>query len=553
MSLGPPRIHRQQPYHPALIHREKLSFTETTLKPYTTDLMAHYHYLNHYDLPDPHMLDMQPEISTSFTDTSLRSQHLDFIINLHSFLQLKQETLYLTVLLHDKYCSKRIVYKKHYLLVMLSSLWIASKYVDKKSRIPNLKELCYYANNANLVLDHKSIEYDNSMFVQMEQHICTTLNWEIGTGISQEEVLQIIFSNISNILSVCNSSSETRDPRNLNTMRDINNIGNSNSIENMITFSSTHYSSHDILKLYQISSFLCEYSLYFKNFMFFNKNIVSCVSVLLASKIYNMDCDFNYAWMCIPNTPSPATTNLETVLLDPFFQSETDLNELRKCCHCFLNEIFNIKHTEKAKILFKKYKLINIMDLLHSFIEKNYNAYLKLGFLSEKLAIVQTHQQNMTDFSSSSSSSFSPASPSSTTELNQNHLNLQIISITDYFMNIPAFLYQNEKWSASLISDLAHTTQMDTVMDYQNHYSQDHNTPRTNDSPNQHSTTSSVFEYSSAISSASAASSAVSSAGSSSQKAQTPMTPMSTMFMMKTLAHHHQRSETMNARTSGAP
>mgnify|MGYP001503067736 CR=1 FL=1 len=550
MSLGPPHTRRQQPYHSMLIHKEKLCFAENTLKPYSTDLMAHYHYLNHYDLPDPHMLDMQPEINTSFTDDALRSQHLDFIINLHSFLQLKQETLYLTVLLHDKYCSKRIVYKKHYLLVMLSALWIASKYVDKKSRIPNLKELCYYANNANLKLDHTSIEYDNSMFIQMEQHICTTLNWEIGTGISQEEVLQIIFMNISNISNVSSEARDERELKGVQNTHDTQNTQNTKNTQNTQdtqdtqntqgSNSSPQYSSHDILKLYQIASFLCEYSLYFKNFMFFNKNIVSCVSVLLASKIYNVHCDFNYAWMCIPNTS--CVSELETILLDPFFESETDLNELRKCCHCFLNEIFNIQHNEKAKILFKKYKLINIMDLLHSFIENNYNAYLKLGFLSEKLAIVQTHPQNINDFPSSSSSS------SPNTELNENHLNLQIISITDYFMNIPAFLYQHDKWSASLISDMAQNTHMDTVLDYQDQYSNYHNTPRAhcNDSPNQHSTSSSVFEYSSAISSASAVSSV------SSQKAQTPMTPMSTMFMMKTLAHHHQRADTMNARSSGA-
>jgi hypothetical protein len=100
----------------------------------------------------------------------MRPYLLDFLIEAHAFFQLLPETLFLAVNLLDRYCSRRVVYKRHYQLVGCASLLISAKYGDKKERVPTIKEL-------------KSMccaLYDEDMFTQMEWHVLTTLDWNIG-------------------------------------------------------------------------------------------------------------------------------------------------------------------------------------------------------------------------------------------------------------------------------------------------------------------------------------------------------------------------------------
>lgn len=100
----------------------------------------------------------------------MRPYLLDFLIEAHAAFDLLPETLYLTVSLLDRYCSKRIVYKKHYQLVGCSALLIAAKYSDRKERQPRLGELRTMCCNL----------YDEHMFAQMEWHVLFTLGWMIG-------------------------------------------------------------------------------------------------------------------------------------------------------------------------------------------------------------------------------------------------------------------------------------------------------------------------------------------------------------------------------------
>ena len=100
----------------------------------------------------------------------MRPYLLDFLIEAHQAFGLLQETLFLTINLLDRYCSKRIVYKKHYQLVGCAALLIASKYGDRKDRVPTIKEL----KNMCCSL------YEDDMFLQMEWHVLQTLNWVIG-------------------------------------------------------------------------------------------------------------------------------------------------------------------------------------------------------------------------------------------------------------------------------------------------------------------------------------------------------------------------------------
>ncbi|KAF7562414.1 hypothetical protein G7046_g1710 [Stylonectria norvegica] len=116
-------------------------------------------------LPDANFIDMQREIQWF-----MRPYLIDFLIEAHAAFALLPETLFLTVNLLDRYCSKRVVYKQHYQLVGCAALLIAAKYGDKKDRVPQIHEL----NNMCCGL------YDAGMFTQMEMHVLNTLEWTIG-------------------------------------------------------------------------------------------------------------------------------------------------------------------------------------------------------------------------------------------------------------------------------------------------------------------------------------------------------------------------------------
>ncbi|KAK1767135.1 cyclin-like protein [Phialemonium atrogriseum] len=132
---------------------------------YLEDIMQHMRHMEDETLPDANLIDMQREIQWF-----MRPYLIDFLIEAHAAFSLLPETLFLTVNLLDRYCSKRVVYKQHYQLVGCAALLIAAKYGDKKERVPQINEL----NNMCCGL------YDAGMFTQMEMHVLNTLDWIIG-------------------------------------------------------------------------------------------------------------------------------------------------------------------------------------------------------------------------------------------------------------------------------------------------------------------------------------------------------------------------------------
>ncbi|GAB1310271.1 G2/mitotic-specific cyclin-B1 [Madurella fahalii] len=132
---------------------------------YLEDIMQHMRHMEDETLPDANLIDMQREIQWF-----MRPYLIDFLIEAHAAFSLLPETLFLTVNLLDRYCSKRVVYKQHYQLVGCAALLIAAKYGDKKDRVPQINEL----NNMCCGL------YDAGMFTQMEMHVLNTLDWNIG-------------------------------------------------------------------------------------------------------------------------------------------------------------------------------------------------------------------------------------------------------------------------------------------------------------------------------------------------------------------------------------
>lgn len=116
-------------------------------------------------MPDIQSIEIQTEIQWF-----MRPYLLDFLLEAHHAFQLLPETLHLAVNLLDRYCSRRVVYKRHYQLVGCASLLIAAKYGDRKDRVPTIRELKSMCCSL----------YDDDMFTQMEWHVLQTLNWVIG-------------------------------------------------------------------------------------------------------------------------------------------------------------------------------------------------------------------------------------------------------------------------------------------------------------------------------------------------------------------------------------
>ncbi|KAG8533033.1 uncharacterized protein KY384_001816 [Bacidia gigantensis] len=132
---------------------------------YRYDHLIQMEKLEWETLPDVASIDIQTEIQWY-----MRPYLLDFLVEAHAAFGLIPETFFLAINLLDRYCSRRIVYKKHYQLVGCAALLIASKYGDRKDRVPQIKELKSMCCGL----------YEDDMFVQMEWHVLQTLNWAIG-------------------------------------------------------------------------------------------------------------------------------------------------------------------------------------------------------------------------------------------------------------------------------------------------------------------------------------------------------------------------------------
>ena len=126
-------------------------------------------------MPEVESIDMQTEIQWY-----MRPYIIDFLIEAHAAFALLPETLFLTINILDRYCSKRIVYRRHYQLVGCTALWIACKHNESPRSVPHLHEL------ANMCCQL----YEEDMFVQMERHVLATLEWFLG-GVTVDDFLRL--------------------------------------------------------------------------------------------------------------------------------------------------------------------------------------------------------------------------------------------------------------------------------------------------------------------------------------------------------------------------
>jgi hypothetical protein len=116
-------------------------------------------------IPDVASIDIQTEIKWF-----MRPYLLDFLIEAHGAFGLLDDTLFLAINILDRYCSKRIVYRRHYQLVGCTALLIAAKYGECTKKVPHIADLAKMCCSL----------YDENMFTQMERHVLVTLEWAIG-------------------------------------------------------------------------------------------------------------------------------------------------------------------------------------------------------------------------------------------------------------------------------------------------------------------------------------------------------------------------------------
>ena len=264
VRYGPPSHIKRRVYHPTLEALESQG-NKLLIDEYYQDVTSTLSDLESKSSVNPAMIDLQPEIQWF-----MRPFLLDFLIELHSSFRLQPTTLFLCLNIIDRYCAKRIVFKRHYQLVGCTALWIAGKYEDKKLRVPTLKELTIMCRNA----------YDEEMFVQMEMHILSTLEWSISHP-TLEDCLQLAI-NASKLSqpSIPSSSPYHQEEADKNK-----------SVVSAVT---------------AVGRFLCELSLYDKFFLSVPTSLIAITCNLLACSMLQ-----------IPNASIALKDLLEETILKP--------------------------------------------------------------------------------------------------------------------------------------------------------------------------------------------------------------------------------------------
>ncbi|CAI5759941.1 unnamed protein product [Candida verbasci] len=368
-KFGPPTRIKPQPYSIMLEMLENQSNRILTNE-YYTEIVQTLSNLESLTSINPSMIDLQPEIQWF-----MRPFLLDFLLELHSSFKLQPQTLFLCMNIIDRYCSKRIVFKRHYQLVGCTALWIAGKYEDKKSRVPTLKELTIMCRNA----------YDEEMFVQMEMHILSTLEWTISHP-TLEDCLQLSIRT----LNVTNSNITPCKYNN-------NQANNSTSTLSAIT---------------AVGRFLCELSLYDKFFLSVPTSLTAITSNLLACSMLQIPtASINFKELITSHFNNKHNhknkikkTNLEEAIdldyetdetnEDYFYEDTNDTtfdenieNKQPEIVGAFLSglddsSLNNIKKialmliiqlSKVTEVLSKKYEILGVIQVINNFHSRNTN------------------------------------------------------------------------------------------------------------------------------------------------------------------------------------
>ncbi|AAS52304.2 ADR384Wp [Eremothecium gossypii ATCC 10895] len=159
--------------HPRLIHMEMVAH-QSACQEYSIEILKHLIDLENQTRSSWTSFQSQPELTVE-----MRTLIFDFIMSCHTRLGLSSSTLFLCYNIIDRYCSKIIVKSPTYQLLGLTALWLASKFADKKPRIPSLQSLCCH-------------QHTKQQFKEMELHILKSLNWSVCSAPSHDSFVDIL-------------------------------------------------------------------------------------------------------------------------------------------------------------------------------------------------------------------------------------------------------------------------------------------------------------------------------------------------------------------------
>lgn len=365
----------QHTYHPNLVRNEKLQF----------NLVLHEYQRDLNDIIQKHndstcirnftaILKQQPEIANSYNDPRLRVRHLNILVVLQNLKQLTQQTLHHTVYLFDLYCSKRVLYKRHYTLLFLTCLLVSCKYNDKKSKMPTIDELVKLANTreslsptttrsgvypnrtkqSQMSEDYCNSQQSNSMSesrnqnsnlmsednynsqqsnLTSEDHSHGSLETDDHEEIDAQMFLQmekhllqtvnwtLAFWSIEETLQcICISLKQRMQAVSFHIQKQTSfdhfQAGNMN--YRIPDVSSVNLKESDLLLLYQTASFLGEASYTIPEFNTLASDVVGYVSVLLAAKILETK-GLTGFYSLLADSESDVNFESETVLLQHHF------------------------------------------------------------------------------------------------------------------------------------------------------------------------------------------------------------------------------------------
>ncbi|CUS20827.1 LAQU0S01e15522g1_1 [Lachancea quebecensis] len=171
--------------HPRVVQMELLAH-QLACQDYSVDILRHLIDIEQASRPCLASFQAQPEINVH-----MRTLIFDFAMCCHTRLGLSTSTLYLCFSVIDRYCSRIVVKSSTYQLVALCGLWLASKYIDRKPRVPSLRAL------QNLCCN----QYSRSQFQDMELHILKALNWSPCNAPPHDVFVDILLKNKISSLS----------------------------------------------------------------------------------------------------------------------------------------------------------------------------------------------------------------------------------------------------------------------------------------------------------------------------------------------------------------
>lgn len=144
------------------LQRAEYAAHKALVDQYALDMFAHLVALDARTRPNLQLMQQQTEITLR-----MRPVLLNHIMDLISKLNLSKATFPLAVNIIDRYCLVRVVRQKHYQLLGTTALWIASKNLDLKPKIPSLDDMVRFCG----------LYFEKRLFLEMERNVLETLQW----------------------------------------------------------------------------------------------------------------------------------------------------------------------------------------------------------------------------------------------------------------------------------------------------------------------------------------------------------------------------------------